>query len=221
MDDRGALTYGQLVRLHVGKIKTHLLFSKSISKLPRGGAGCPPIKCSGIKHMRFKMQKDFLTKLDRIIHKYYQMLKELLEPKNEVLSGRLYGVIDIERVADSKRYGGQPLLPPDVRMVLIGKCLEVYSRHYGAIVDWNGEPRCRRAPLSAVNFSAYPPPHEAKFLKKNPSPLMAPKRKKLWRCKRWRIGDAKFVGRPSMRATSLSPTLRSPYPARNRVQIAF
>src|ERR1039458_2154806 len=31
------------------------------------------------------------------------MLKQLLEPKDEVLSGRLQGVIDIERVADSKR----------------------------------------------------------------------------------------------------------------------
>src|SRR6266498_3588978 len=31
------------------------------------------------------------------------MLKELLEPKDEVLSGRLQGVIDIERVADPKR----------------------------------------------------------------------------------------------------------------------
>ena len=31
------------------------------------------------------------------------MLKQLLEPKDEVLTGRLQGVIDIERVADSKR----------------------------------------------------------------------------------------------------------------------
>jgi hypothetical protein len=31
------------------------------------------------------------------------MLKQLLEPKEEVLSGRLQGAIDIERVADSKR----------------------------------------------------------------------------------------------------------------------
>src|SRR5437667_1987965 len=31
------------------------------------------------------------------------MLKELLEPKDEVLSGRLQGVIDLERVGDPKR----------------------------------------------------------------------------------------------------------------------
>jgi len=31
------------------------------------------------------------------------MLKQLLEPKDEVLSGRLQGVIDIEHVADPKR----------------------------------------------------------------------------------------------------------------------
>src|SRR2546427_5311601 len=31
------------------------------------------------------------------------MIKDLLEPKDEVLSGRLQGVIDIERVSDPKR----------------------------------------------------------------------------------------------------------------------
>jgi hypothetical protein len=46
---------------------------------------------------------------------------------------------EIARI-EAGRYGGQPLSPPDVRMVLIGKCLEVYSRHYGAVTDWNGEP---------------------------------------------------------------------------------
>jgi hypothetical protein len=46
---------------------------------------------------------------------------------------------EIARI-EGGRYGGQALLPPDVRMVLIGKCLEVYSRHYGAVLDWNGEP---------------------------------------------------------------------------------
>jgi 16S rRNA G966 N2-methylase RsmD/uncharacterized protein YbaR (Trm112 family) len=46
---------------------------------------------------------------------------------------------EIARI-EAGRYGGQPLSPPDVRMVLIGKCLEVYSRHYGAVVDWNGKP---------------------------------------------------------------------------------
>ena len=46
---------------------------------------------------------------------------------------------EIARI-EAGRYGGEPLPPPDVRMVLIGKCLEVYSRHYGAVVDWDGKP---------------------------------------------------------------------------------
>jgi len=47
---------------------------------------------------------------------------------------------EITRI-EAGRYGSEPLARPDVRMVLIliGKCLEVYSRHYGAVVDWNGE----------------------------------------------------------------------------------
>ena len=46
---------------------------------------------------------------------------------------------EIARI-EAGRYGGRPLPPADIRMVLIGKCLEVYSRHYGAVMDWNGEP---------------------------------------------------------------------------------
>jgi hypothetical protein len=49
-------------------------------------------------------------------------------------------------------YGGQPLLPPDVRMVLIGKCLEVYSRHYGAVMDWNGEPYPLKSALQDIRM---------------------------------------------------------------------
>ncbi len=45
---------------------------------------------------------------------------------------------EITRI-EAGRYGGRPLPSPDIRMVLIGKCLEVYSRHYGAVMDWNGE----------------------------------------------------------------------------------
>jgi hypothetical protein len=41
---------------------------------------------------------------------------------------------------EAGRYGGQPLPASDIRMVLIGKCLEIYSRHYGAVLDWNGNP---------------------------------------------------------------------------------
>ena len=41
---------------------------------------------------------------------------------------------------EAGRYGGIALPASDIRMVLIGKCLEVYSRHYGAVLNWNGEP---------------------------------------------------------------------------------
>src|SRR5439155_14826617 len=58
---------------------------------------------------------------------------------------------EITRI-EGGRYGGQPLLPPDVRMVLIGKCLEVYSRHYGAVMDWNGEPFPRKAALMDIRM---------------------------------------------------------------------
>ncbi len=53
---------------------------------------------------------------------------------------------------ESGRYGNQPLPPPDVRMVLIGKCLEVYSRHYGAVVDWNGEPFPLKSALQDIRM---------------------------------------------------------------------
>ncbi|MFA7343237.1 MAG: hypothetical protein WC003_02930 [Terrimicrobiaceae bacterium] len=45
---------------------------------------------------------------------------------------------EIKRI-EAGRYGGRPLAPADVRMVLIGKCLEVYSLHYGLVVDWEGK----------------------------------------------------------------------------------
>jgi len=58
---------------------------------------------------------------------------------------------EIARI-EAGRYGGQPLSPPDVRMVLIGKCLEVYSRHYGAVMDWNGEPFPIKAALQDIRL---------------------------------------------------------------------
>lgn len=39
---------------------------------------------------------------------------------------------------EAGRYGKEPLSPADVNIVLIGKCLELYSRHYGAVVDHEG-----------------------------------------------------------------------------------
>jgi adenine-specific DNA methylase len=37
------------------------------------------------------------------------------------------------------RYGREPLNPSDVRLICIGKCLEVYSRHYGKVLDHEGK----------------------------------------------------------------------------------
>jgi hypothetical protein len=38
------------------------------------------------------------------------------------------------------RYGNTKLPPTDVNIILIGKCLELYSRHYGKIVDHEDNP---------------------------------------------------------------------------------
>jgi len=50
------------------------------------------------------------------------------------------------RAIEAGRYGSEPLAGPDVNIILIGKCLELYSRHYGNIVDHEGEP----VPLTAA-----------------------------------------------------------------------
>ena len=39
---------------------------------------------------------------------------------------------------EAGRYGNESLSPADINIILIGKCLELYSRHYGAIVDHEG-----------------------------------------------------------------------------------
>jgi len=38
------------------------------------------------------------------------------------------------------RYGKEPLSEPDVRLVCIGKCLELYSAHYGKVLDHEYKP---------------------------------------------------------------------------------
>lgn len=43
------------------------------------------------------------------------------------------------RAIEAGRYGNEPLPPADVNVVLIGKCLELYSRHYGAVIDHEGQ----------------------------------------------------------------------------------
>ena len=37
------------------------------------------------------------------------------------------------------RYGNKPLPEPDVRLICIGKCLELYSTHYGCVLDFEGK----------------------------------------------------------------------------------
>jgi adenine-specific DNA methylase len=44
---------------------------------------------------------------------------------------------------ESGQYGNEPLSPADVNIILIGKCLELYSRHYGRVLDHEG----RNVPL--------------------------------------------------------------------------
>jgi hypothetical protein len=41
------------------------------------------------------------------------------------------------RAIEAGRYG-RGLSPADINIILIGKCLELYSRHYGAVVDHEG-----------------------------------------------------------------------------------
>jgi len=41
---------------------------------------------------------------------------------------------------EAGRYGNEPLGPQDVRLICIGKCLELYSNHYGQVVDHEGKP---------------------------------------------------------------------------------
>jgi adenine-specific DNA methylase len=44
------------------------------------------------------------------------------------------------RLIESGRYGNEPLSPSDINILLIGKCLELYSKHFGAIVDHEDKP---------------------------------------------------------------------------------
>lgn len=44
------------------------------------------------------------------------------------------------KLIESGRYGNEPLTPPDINILLIGKCLELYSKNYGAVVDYNDNP---------------------------------------------------------------------------------
>jgi adenine-specific DNA methylase len=42
------------------------------------------------------------------------------------------------RAIEQGGYGNEPLSPADVNIILIGKCLKLYSRHYSAVIDHEG-----------------------------------------------------------------------------------
>ena len=44
------------------------------------------------------------------------------------------------KAIEKGRYGKQPLPEPDVRLICIGKCLELYSAHYGHVLDHENQP---------------------------------------------------------------------------------
>ncbi len=43
------------------------------------------------------------------------------------------------KMIEAGRYGSERLSDADLNIILIGKCLEFYSKHYGAIVDYKGD----------------------------------------------------------------------------------
>jgi hypothetical protein len=58
---------------------------------------------------------------------------------------------EIEMI-ETGRYGNEPLSPADVNIVLIGKCLELYSRHYGHVLDHEGRPVPLHEALEAIRM---------------------------------------------------------------------
>lgn len=66
--------------------------------------------------------------------------KRRVEPETRSWAGirqevRKKARIELKAIEDG-RYGNEPLSANDVRLICIGKCLELYSRHYGKVVDY-------------------------------------------------------------------------------------
>jgi len=59
---------------------------------------------------------------------------------------------DEARLIESGRYGNEPLTPSDINILLIGKCLELYSKHYGVIVDHEDKPVPLRRALEEIKM---------------------------------------------------------------------
>ena len=56
------------------------------------------------------------------------------------------------KLIESGRYGNETLPAPDVNILLIGKCLELYSKHYRTIVDYNDEHVSIKAALEEIKM---------------------------------------------------------------------
>jgi len=56
------------------------------------------------------------------------------------------------RLIESGRYGNEPLAPSDINILLIGKCLELYSKNYGTIVDHEDKPVPLRRALEEIKM---------------------------------------------------------------------
>lgn len=110
-----------------------------------------PIQSEGESSLHL-MEKDSISY--DLIHVCRKLEVEELRPRSwaglrqEV---RRRARAEVESI-ESGRYGGEPLAPPDVRMILIGKCLEVYSRHYGKVLDWQGSPLPLAAALQDIRL---------------------------------------------------------------------
>lgn len=77
---------------------------------------------------------------------------------------------EINRI-EAGRYGSEKLLPADINIILIGKCLELYSKHYGAIVDHNGDVVPLQKALASIRMmveqlvdTAHPLPSELEHI---------------------------------------------------------
>ena len=56
------------------------------------------------------------------------------------------------RLIEAGRYGKEKLSSADINIILIGKCLELYSKHYGAIVDYKEDLVPLKDALSAIKM---------------------------------------------------------------------
>lgn len=56
------------------------------------------------------------------------------------------------KLIEEGRFGGQSLPPADRNIILIGKCLELYSAHYGKVVDHEGNPVSLHAALEEIKM---------------------------------------------------------------------